>query len=138
MKRPITVVMASSLAVCYSVVLVGVAIALMYDYLGSHGHIGSEHLVGTAAQGLKFTVGMLLVGSVLLAAGSYRLLVKRRQVLLIAPLSILFVIGCIGETADALGTASLSSNLIGAGILILIVLPVGLLLTTSGRLWTKQ
>lgn len=63
---------------------------------------------------------------------------KWRRALLITSLCIVFVIGCIGETIDSLGTVTVSSDLIGAGILVLISLPVILLLILVSRKWLNS
>ena len=51
---------------------------------------------------------------------------------------IVFGFGCMGEFIDIVGTATTRSNLIGALILALTALPLGLLALPGPRAWTGE
>jgi hypothetical protein len=48
---------------------------------------------------------------------------------------LVLIFGCIGEAVDLFGTATASSDLIGAGILVLVALPLALLTLPRSRVW---
>ena len=119
------------LAAVYGLILAVVGIVVLYEFLAGAGAIGHKHLAGFAAQGaVKLSVA-LLAGASLLIVGSIRTLRSTRSALLVWPLLVVVVVGCIGEVVDLVGTASTESDLVGAGILILAALPVLLVASES-------
>jgi len=138
MKKPLAIVAASLLGAAYAATLIIVAVSLVYEFVSHTGSIGAQHLDSNGTQGLIWVALAFLVGASLLGGGAYQIWVNRRPHMLVTPLAILLVIGCIGETADIIGTATASSNLIGVGVLVAMALPVGLVSTPSARAWFKQ
>lgn len=138
MRRPVAVAAAGALACCYGLVLLGVAAVLAGEFMTGRGAIGHEHLTGPAAKGVVFMVVVLTAGAVCLAIGAVQVWRGRPPGLLIAPLALLLVFGTVGEIADGLGSATASSELIGAGILLLAATPLALLLVPGSRAWWRR
>lgn len=85
-----------------------------------------------------FVIVLMVAGAVLLAIGAYRLASRRSAALLVGPLAVLLVVGCIGEIADVVGTASRTSDLIGLSILLVAALPVALASSRESRRWLRR
>lgn len=71
---------------------------------------------------------VLLLAAALLATGVLRLRRHGDPRLIAWPLGIFASVGVIGEIADLAGSASGTSNAIGAGLVVLAAIPVGLIL----------
>lgn len=130
-------VTASALACCYALVLLGVAAVTAYEFGTGTGGIGHQHLTGAAAKGVAFVVAALTGGAVCLVTGAVQAWRGRRPGLLVVPLVLLLLFGTIGEISDGVGGAPASSELIGAGILVLAAVPVALLAVPASRAWRR-
>lgn len=135
MHRPLAVTAAVALAVLYGVVLVAVAALVLFEFVTSTGSIGTRSLDAQAAKGVLTLGAVLPLGAVILWRGSARLIGARDPRLLSLPLMLLLVLGCVGETVDLFGSATATSDLIGAGILVLAALPLALLRLPGARAW---
>ena len=138
MSRPLAVVAAGALACSYAVVLLAEAAVLIGELLTGRGAIGHEHLAGMAVKGVIVLAAALAGGAVCLATGAVQAWRGRPPGLLVVPLLLLVVFGTIGEISDGLGGATASSELIGAGILVLAVVPIALLLAPRSRAWWRR
>lgn len=115
------------MAVGYAAVFVIVASVMGFQFLTAKGSIGREHLTGEAAKGVMFLVAALIVAAVMLSVGATRLLRSGHSGWVIGPLGAFVAVGCVGETVDLLGTASAASDAVGAGIIVLALIPVVLI-----------
>lgn len=138
MRRPLAITVALTLAIGYAVVLVAFAAAVVYEFVTGTGSIGSKDLDPAAVKGVLSLCGLLLLGALLLCWGALLLGRGRDPRLMAVPLAIVLGIGCIGETIDIVGTATTHSNLIGALILALTALPLGLLTLPRSRAWISE
>lgn len=125
---------AALLAVGFACALGAVAVGLAADAVTHHGTVGAaaRDISGgrsSPAAGVWGLVVLLAVASTYLARSAVRALRHGAYLGIVVPLGILLVVGTIGEIADLLGTASATSDLIGAVILLLAAVPVALLWT---------
>lgn len=134
-RRPPAVAVAAGLAALYGAVLVAVAALVLFEFVTGTGAVGS---LGLDPQGVKgvLTLGVLLpLGALLLWRGAALLVRNRDPRLLALPLLLVLVFGSIGEVVDLVGTATATSDLIGAGILALAACPLVLLSLPGSRRW---
>src|SRR5512144_2118928 len=116
MSRPPTITAAVALGVSYGAVLIAVAAGVLFEFVTGTGAIGHRHLNAQAGKGVV-TLGIVLpLGAAMLWRGAANLARDRDPRLLVLPLALLLMVGCVGETVDLLGTATATSDLIGAGI----------------------
>lgn len=138
MSRPPTITAAVALGVSYGAVLIAVAAGALFEFVTGTGAIGDRHLDAQAGKGVV-TLGIVLpLGAAMLWRGAANLARDRDPRLLVLPLAGLLIVGCVGETIDVLGTATPTSDLIGAGILILVALPLAMLALPESRTWTAE
>lgn len=126
------VVVAAAVAVAFACALVIVGVVLGVDAATNHGTVGSaaRNLKGgrsSPAAGVAMGVLCLAAGAAWLVRGAIRALRRGAYLGIVAPLGVVLVIGSIGEIVDLFGTASGTSDLVGAGILALAAVPVVLL-----------
>jgi len=138
MQRPLPVTTALVLAVGYAVVLVALAAAVLYEFVTGTGSIGRKDLSPAAVKGVLSFCVVLPLGALLLCRGALRLARHRDPRLMAVPLVVVLGFGCIGEVTDIVGTAMTRSNLIGALILFLTALPLGLLVLPGPRAWISE
>lgn len=138
MRRPLGITTAVTLAIGYALVLVAVAADVFYEFATGTGSLGHEDLKAAAAKGVVTLCVVLPLGAVLLCRGALQLARYRDPRLMAAPLVIVFIFGCIGETIDIFGTATVRSDLIGALILCLTALPLWLLRRRDSRVWMSE
>ena len=136
-SRPWTVALTAVLAAVYAVAFVAVAAVVLAEFVSGRGKIGVEHLHGQAAKGVLFLVIVLCAGGALLLVGAYRLLTRRRAALLAVPFAVFLVVGAIGETVDAVGSASAGSNAVGGLLLVGAAVPLLLLASPRARRWRR-
>jgi hypothetical protein len=117
-------VCAAVLAIGYAVTLTAVAASLLVEFMTGTGAVGREHLTGAAVRGVLFLSFALLAGAAVLIMGALRLTRRGGARLLVAPLVVLAAVGCVGESVDLVGSASGTSDLVGALIILLALLPV--------------
>jgi hypothetical protein len=132
LHRTAAVTVAAVLVCCYAVVLCALAIGILVAWTSGSGRIGT--LPGAAAnRGVAFFIVACVGGAILLLVGARAAWRGRRGLTAIIPLAVLAVVGCVGETVDIASGNPLPDNLIGAGIIVLAVLPVLLLLLPRER-----
>lgn len=118
---------AAFIALGYAAVFAIAASVVGVQFVTATGSIDRKHLTGVAARGVLLLVVALIVTTVMLSVGAARLLRFGRPGWVVGPLGAFIVIGCIGETVDLYGTASIVSDAVGAGIIALAVMPVVLI-----------
>lgn len=111
-------------ALCYAATFAVVALVVGFQFISGTGAIGREHLTGVAARGPVFLSIALLVAAGVLAVGATRVVRSAGSSWLVWPLAVFVGIGLIGETVDLFGTASGRDDAIGAGILVLAMVPL--------------
>lgn len=127
LRRTLPATIAAVLACCYAGVLVVLAIVLVVDWTTGRSTVG--HLGSTAAnRGVSFFVVLCIGGAAVLVAGAVTVMRGRRGLLVIIPLALVTVIGCIGEPIDIASGESVGGNVIGALVIASAVLPIVLLL----------
>ena len=131
LRRTAAASVAAVLVCCYSVVLVVLAVALVIDWTTGQGIIGNLES-NAANRGVAFFVIACLAGAALLVFGALSVWRGRRGVAAMIPLAIVTIVGCIGEPIDIVSGNSLTSNLIGAVIILAAVLPLVLLVLPRG------
>jgi hypothetical protein len=132
MRRTVAVWAAAVLACIYAMVLVTVAAILCFDGGTGRGTVGS--LKGSAEnRGVAFFITVCVIGAGALVWGSVRAWRGARGFGAIIPCAVVVAIGCVGEPIDILAGNSLSSNLIGAIIIVLAATPIVLLLLPRKR-----
>ncbi len=135
MSRPVTVTAALALAFVYGAVLAAVAAGVLFELVTGTGAIGHRDLDAQTVKGV-LTLGVLLpIGTAMLWRGAANLARDRDPRLLVLPLALLLAFGSLGEVIDLLGSASATSDLIGAGILVLAALPLAMLALPRSRAW---
>ena len=120
-KAPIPIIIIAGFSLLCAVGLSVFAVAMV---------MANTKLIGVAI--------FALLGVILLIVGVYQLVVKHNRAVLLIPLCIVLAIGCVGETIDALGNATIASDAIGFGILLLFAIPVILLLMPTSRKWSSS
>lgn len=123
---------AAVLSCCYSVVLVVLAVSLGIDWMTGRGTVGNLAST-TANRGVLFFIVACVGGAALLAFGAVKAWRGRRGIAAIVPLTIVAVVGTIGEPIDIANGNSLTSNLIGGLVIIAAILPIVLLLLPRKR-----
>lgn len=132
LPRTVPVVIAAVLAFCYAAVLIGLAVLLAVDWTSGVGTVG--HLTGRVEnRGVAMFLVACLAGAAALVTGSVRALRGNRGLGIIIPLGVVTVIGCIGEPLDIASGNPATSNIIGAFILAMAILPIVLLLLPRRR-----
>ena len=115
---------AAALVLGYALIMVAVAIGVLYELFSGTGALGHQHLDAIAARGALVLALVLLAGAGLFAGGALSLAREGQRAPLVWPLSVVAAIGCVAEVADLAGTASGTSNLIGAAGLVAMLLPI--------------
>ena len=137
-KKPIPILIASVFIVVCSIALVVFALAMIFANYGSHPSPNTANLTQSNKQGLLGLAVFIMVAALVMIYGVYIMIVNGQRTLLFILLGIPLAIGCVGETIDAFGTATLASDAIGAGILLLFAIPIILLLLPNSRNWSKR
>jgi hypothetical protein len=126
LARTPAVVIASTLACCYALVLAGLGIYLFVLFVAHQGTIGNQ--VGYLAnRGVSEVIVLLIFAALALVVGAIGAWRGTRGLPIIVPLAVIVVVGLIGEPIDIANGDSLGDNLIGAAILVLAVIPTFLL-----------
>jgi hypothetical protein len=122
---------AAVLACGYAGVLVALAVILVVDWTTGRGTVGQ--LGSTSAnRGVSFFVVLCIGGAAVLVTGAVTVWRGSRGLLVMIPLAVVTVIGCIGEPIDIVSGESLSSDVIGLVVIAAAVLPIVLLLLPRG------
>lgn len=130
---PVPIIFASAFIVLCAIALIAFAVALVAASLDIPNNPIYETQI--RSRGFINITLITLFGAGSLLVGVRRLLTAKRPTNLLIILAVPLVIGTIGQTIDVIGTASMESNLIGFGILLLFLIPVVLLSLPSSRKW---
>ena len=126
------IVAAAALAFVFGGAFLVVAVVVAVNGITDHGNIGTaaRNTAGgrfSPARGVWSLVILLTVGGLWLIWSAVSAIWRRSYFGIVIPLGVLLVFGTIGEVIDLFGTASSTSDLVGAGILVLAAIPVVLL-----------
>lgn len=120
-------VVAAVLAFAYAAVLLVAAVALVVAFGSGSGALSAAHLSYQAEKGVVALVLILVAGSAVLVTGSIRLVRSGKGTLVMVPLAGLLAVGVPGETVDVVTGSPPRGNVVGAGILVLAVIPIVLI-----------
>jgi len=132
LHRTPAVTVACVLACCYALVLAGFGIYFLILFASHQGTIGNQ--VGYFAnRGVSEVIGLFILSGAALVFGAVGAWRGTRGLQIIVPLAIIVLVGAIGEPIDISNGDSATDNLVGAGILLLAIIPIVLLALPRGR-----
>ena len=136
--RTPAIIWAAALLVCaIGVLFVIGGVVLFVDYVHG-GTPGTPHPDRLEAFGMNRFAGFLVLVGALLEFAAVRFVRSGRSALFVVPLTILVVVGIIGETFDIVDGTTIESSLIGAAIILLAAVPVVLTFLPSARAWKSE
>jgi len=137
-KKPMTIWIASIFITFCAIGLIVFAITMITANFGSHTSPNTADLNSSTKGSILGLAIIIIAAAFIMIYGVYRLFINGQRNLLLGLLGAPLIFGCIGETIDAFGTASLGSDAIGFGILVMFAIPITLLLLPTTRNWTNS